>query len=118
LVPHEIILVKHLPKCDFCNDRYDVPGPYDFLTEMGVWAHGCPQHWLEFRAYPELGLGKGQLWITAEQAEAHEEHYERTLFQDKPPVESERKGPDTYESPMVMDVMIIFLDLPDPPNYN
>jgi hypothetical protein len=116
LVPHEIIAVKHIPKCDFCHDRYDIPGPYDFKTRMGPWAHGCPQHWLEFRAYPELGQGKGQLWISEKEYEAHEEHVGRTFAEDKPPLESERKGPDSYESPFMFEIIgIVFVDLdPEP----
>lgn len=65
LIPHEVILVQHIPACNFCKDG--TPGPYDFLTLMGIWAHGCEAHWMEYRAMLSLGTGKGQLWVTADQ---------------------------------------------------
>ena len=44
------------------------PGIYDFRTIMGSWAHGCTTHYRQYRAFPSLGVGKGQRWITADQA--------------------------------------------------
>jgi len=64
-VPGEIVVVDHIPDCDFCSQ----PGPYDFKTSQGPWAHGCMPHWLKHRASTGLGVGKGQLWITADQVD-------------------------------------------------
>lgn len=61
----EICLVGHIPACDFCRDG--TPGPYDFKTTMGPWAHGCERHWEKCRAAARLGVGLGQLWITEDQ---------------------------------------------------
>lgn len=66
LKPHEVILVDSIPACDFCYDPPD-PGPYDFKTKMGPWAHGCKMHYELYRAYTTLGTGKGQLWVTQDQ---------------------------------------------------
>jgi hypothetical protein len=68
LIPHEVILVDEIPKCDFCDD----PGPYDFKSDVGPWAHGCGKHWRRHGAYSELGTGKGQLWVTEDQLDATE----------------------------------------------
>ena len=59
------------PSCDFCRLwlGQEVPGPYDFATRQGPWANGCEYHWTTMSASPELGVGKGQLWITADQVE-------------------------------------------------
>jgi len=57
--PHTVVLVDRIPNCNFCDN----PGPYDFKTLMGPWAHGCETHYKLYRAYPELGVGKGQLWV-------------------------------------------------------
>lgn len=65
LIPHEVILVSYIPECNFCGDG--TRGPYDFATTHGAWANGCEKHYKEFRAAPTLGIGKGQLWITADQ---------------------------------------------------
>jgi len=54
-------VVPAIPPCDFCGDG--TPGPYDFHTRMGPWAHGCHQHWILYRT-GELGVGSGQLWVT------------------------------------------------------
>jgi len=65
-IPHEVIVVDHIPECQFCQDG--TPGPYDFPTRMGPWANGCQMHWRQYRANrsEELGVGKGQLWILQE----------------------------------------------------
>ena len=70
LIPHEVILVSSIPNCNFCEQNgLIVPGPYDFKTAMGPWANGCATCWMLMSAYPELGEGKGQLWVTKEQLE-------------------------------------------------
>jgi hypothetical protein len=63
LKEHEVILVASIPKCDFCDN----PGPYDFKTKMGPWAHGCAEHYDRFRLFNKLGTGMAQLWVTADQ---------------------------------------------------
>jgi len=60
-IPHQVIRVVSIPKCDFCEQR----GPYDFKTRMGPWAHGCEKHWVEYRAAAWLGLGLGQYWFVS-----------------------------------------------------
>jgi hypothetical protein len=67
LVPHEVILVSSIPACDFCKDG--TPGPYDYKTYMGPWAHGCEDHYNQYSLEPGLGTGKGQLWVTADQVD-------------------------------------------------
>ena len=62
-IPNKVVVVDHIPKCDFCAS----PGPYDFKTIHGPWAHGCQQHWMQLRDAFDLGLGKGQFWITSDQ---------------------------------------------------
>lgn len=62
---HQIVVVSHIPACNFCEDG--TPGLYDFATTMGPWANGCERHWKMYRANYELGLGKGQFWITQDQ---------------------------------------------------
>ena len=47
---------EQLPKCDFCDKR----AKYDFRTVYGPWAYGCETHYLQNRANPTLGTGKGQ----------------------------------------------------------
>ncbi len=42
--------------CDFCEK----PALYDFKTKMGPWANGCKDHYRRYRAFKELGVGKGQ----------------------------------------------------------
>lgn len=67
-IPHQVIVVPHIPNCDFCSQKgVTKPGPYDFATYMGPWAHGCQKHWEEFRVSHSLGTGMGQLWITKAQ---------------------------------------------------
>lgn len=49
--------------CDFCRHpsiNKEEPALYDFKTTFGPWANGCEAHYLEHRAYPDLGTGKGQ----------------------------------------------------------
>lgn len=60
-VPGELCVVPEIPACNFCKDG--TPGEYDFKTVYGPWAHGCETHWQEHRAYPTLGVGKGQKWV-------------------------------------------------------
>lgn len=75
LIPHEVILVGSIPECDFCRMAPDdvlgevKPGPYDFKTRMGPWANACEHHYRMYRAFSDLGTGKGQLWVTEEQVE-------------------------------------------------
>lgn len=73
LIPHQVILVESIPPCDFCAMDEDIKlsevpmGPYDFKTVMGPWAHGCYDHYRYHAAYPNLGTGMGQLWVTEDQ---------------------------------------------------
>lgn len=61
---HTTVEVDRIPGCDFCElEGIENPGPYDFKTYMGPWAHGCKGHWREFGQYDTLGTGKGQLWV-------------------------------------------------------
>lgn len=63
--PGRVVVVQEIPACDFgCGE----PGAYDFKTRMGPWANGCEAHWEQYRASETLGVGKGQLWITPDQA--------------------------------------------------
>lgn len=61
----EIVVAEAIPECNFCADG--TPGPYDFATVYGPWANGCEAHWRQNRAAEGLGVGKAQLWITADQ---------------------------------------------------
>jgi hypothetical protein len=65
LIPHEVILVTSIPACNFCKDG--TSGPYDFKTVMGPWANGCYDHYRMYAAFPTLGTGKAQLWVTEDQ---------------------------------------------------
>lgn len=59
----ESVEVVSLPNCDFeCNDF----ASYDFKTKFGPWANGCNRHWIENRAFPTLGTGKGQRLVKKE----------------------------------------------------
>lgn len=49
-------IVTTLPKCDFCDKKAN----YDFKTLQGPWANGCPNHYIQWRMFRELGIGKGQ----------------------------------------------------------
>jgi hypothetical protein len=62
-VAGEVVVVTDIPQCNFCEK----PGPYDFKTDAGPWANACEQHWRMYRATPGLGVGKAQLWITADE---------------------------------------------------
>ena len=62
-IPHKVIRVHSIPACDFCQNG--TPGPYDFKTNQGPWAHGCQKHWVEHRACVWLGLGWGQYWFVS-----------------------------------------------------
>jgi len=64
--PGKVLVLPSIPACDFCEDG--APGPYDFATRLGPWAHGCEEHWELYRVSPLLGVGSGQLWITEDQA--------------------------------------------------
>jgi hypothetical protein len=50
------VKVSVIPKCDFCSK----PARFDFKTKMGPWANGCDEHYLQHRAFADLGTGKGQ----------------------------------------------------------
>ena len=63
-IPGVLCIVDKIPNCDSCGmEDKDTPGPYDFPTRMGPWAHGCEQHWQANSMYRELGVGKGQYWL-------------------------------------------------------
>lgn len=47
------VIVTVLPSCYFCTRD----AIFDFRMLNGQWAYGCPQHWLEHRASPIVGLG-------------------------------------------------------------
>jgi len=66
--PGHVTLVPEIPACDFCQrNGTDKPGPYDFATLFGPWAHGCELHWQMYAAEPgRTGVGIAQLWITEE----------------------------------------------------
>jgi hypothetical protein len=66
--PGKVVLVDAIPRCDFC----DKDGLYDFKTVDGPWAHGCYEHYRYLAMYPDLGTGKGQLWVTEDQVDATE----------------------------------------------
>lgn len=62
--PGRVVVVHAIPECDFCG----APGPYDFKTTFGPWAHGCEACWRENAARPGvLALGVAQRWILADQ---------------------------------------------------
>lgn len=67
----KIVVVPEIPDCDFCvmQDVRGIPGPYDFKTVHGPWAHGCEIHYVANRVSPNLGVGVAQLWITESQAD-------------------------------------------------
>jgi hypothetical protein len=70
LIPHQVILTDFIPNCDFCVLEGETnPGPYDFKTNLGPWAHGCVEHWKQHRAAGQLGEGLGQFWVTKDQIE-------------------------------------------------
>ena len=59
-IPHQIILVDHVPACNFCGDPN---GEYDFPTVMGPWANACENCWPKYRVSARLGTGSGQKWV-------------------------------------------------------
>lgn len=65
--PGKVVVVGSIPGCDFCLNG--TPGPFDFKTTFGPWAHGCEAHWMQYRASARLGVGQGQRWITEDQVE-------------------------------------------------
>ena len=67
LIPHQVIEVRSIPNCDFCENP--TPGPYDFRTVRGPWAYGCYEHYRYHAMFSTLGTGKGQLWVTEDQVE-------------------------------------------------
>jgi len=66
--PGFTVVVDAIPACNFCTDG--TPGPYDFATKFGPWANGCQDHYDLYKAHPDLGIGKGQLWVTPDQVTA------------------------------------------------
>jgi len=62
--PGKVCVVDSIPQCDFCSDG--TPGPYDFKTVYGPWAHGCKAHWMQLRISANLGVGIAQLWVLGE----------------------------------------------------
>ena len=66
----KVVVVDEIPDCDICKDG--TPGPYDFKTKHGPWAHGCEKHFnlLSAGGPGKLGVGIAQLWITADQVDA------------------------------------------------
>jgi hypothetical protein len=68
----EVCVVSSIPNCDFCNQEgTKTPGPYDFKTRFGPWAHGCEDHWKLYRAFDSLGVGQAQIWITKDEEPKH-----------------------------------------------
>jgi len=66
LVPHQIIEVSTLPRCNFQCDK---TAEYDFPTVFGSWGNGCEEHYKEFRASPNLGTGLGQMLVASSTVE-------------------------------------------------
>lgn len=56
------VVVSVLPTCDICSKA---PAEYDFRTNTGTWANGCPACWKKNRATRELGVGNGQRLVLA-----------------------------------------------------
>ena len=63
--PGFVVVIHELPDCNFCGEQ----ARYDFPTRSGGWAYGCPLHYLAYRMYPTLGVGKGQQLITENEAD-------------------------------------------------
>lgn len=64
--------VSELPRCDFAPTSAwpnygpcEGPARYDFKTKGGPWANGCERHYRAYRAFRELGTGKGQRLVVA-----------------------------------------------------
>lgn len=57
-----VAYVAQMPDCQIHGmmGRKGVPAKYDFKTKDGPWAYGCEACWKDERAYPTLGVGKGQ----------------------------------------------------------
>lgn len=51
-----IAYITKAKTCSFCTRQ----ATHDFKTNSGPWANGCDTHYIAFRAYPDLGVGKGQ----------------------------------------------------------
>jgi hypothetical protein len=66
-------VVTVLPQCSFCNEV----AHYDFRTYNGSWAYGCEKHWRGYRATEGLGLGEGQLLISAKEIRKMHEYIVR-----------------------------------------
>lgn len=55
-----IVIVKELPKCDFCDRK----ASYDAKTIFsGSWANMCGLHYKVNALHKTLGLGKGQKYV-------------------------------------------------------
>jgi hypothetical protein len=53
----KVVKMETIPECDFCSK----PCEYDAKTRFGgSWAWMCKEHWVEYRASEEVGLGIGQ----------------------------------------------------------
>ncbi len=50
-----VAFVSKFPKCDLCESQAE----YDFQSKRGPWAFGCSAHWIQLRAYVDLGIGQG-----------------------------------------------------------
>ena len=65
--PGFVVIVPSIPQCNFNCEK---PGIFDFPTIYGSWANGCEGHFKRYGAsHGELGLAKGQRWITIDQVE-------------------------------------------------
>lgn len=67
-----VVTLRTLPECYFCsaqgarNPKGATPkAQYDYKTTHGSWAYGCRTHYWQYRAYKELGTGKGQKLVVA-----------------------------------------------------
>lgn len=61
-----VTAVSVLPQCDFefCKE----PAHYNFRNTEGKWYNGCEKHWRKHRAEPGLGIGVGQVLVSAKEA--------------------------------------------------
>jgi hypothetical protein len=66
--PGEVVAVKSLPKCNFC----EAAAEYDFATRMGPWAYGCKKHYLANRLHVLLGVGMAQRLIVCAGKRQHD----------------------------------------------
>lgn len=76
----EQAVVAELPDCNWCGDKAE----YDFKTVMGPWGNGCQEHYVAFRAYGNLGTGKGQRLILDGQETRAEKDRRDTITTDEP----------------------------------